>query len=136
MESSKVAIVGDSFCDLLASVGTLPVWGSDVVTSRPLEMVPGGSALNTAVQLDNMCRVFDAFPASSVPRQAGPPSVVLHSVVGRDSFGNFLRRALQKTGVYLSSPSDKSVREVRQHYLWKGMYVGSLTACFFWGGFW
>lgn len=95
-----VAILGDSFCDILAGVDRLPAWGADVVIKRPLQMMAGGSALNTAVQLSNLTQLFPP---------ARPLSVALHSVIGHDSFGAFLRTSLRGTRVRLYSPSDASV---------------------------
>ena len=48
-----LAIIGDAMCDLSATGLTdgLPEWGGDRVAPNPIEMLPGGSGLNSAVLL-------------------------------------------------------------------------------------
>ena len=53
----KFAVLGDAFVDVVASAlaaDQLPQWGSDIECSRPIQLQPGGSALNTATHLANL----------------------------------------------------------------------------------
>lgn len=49
----KLAILGDVFCDLSAVgiTGGLPDWGGDRAVDAPIQMLPGGSGLNSCFQL-------------------------------------------------------------------------------------
>ena len=48
----QLAIIGDVFCDLSATgLSGLPSWGGDAAVASPIRMLPGGSGLNSAVQL-------------------------------------------------------------------------------------
>ncbi|CAK4069824.1 unnamed protein product [Aphanomyces euteiches] len=83
-----IAIVGDSFVDVLAGVERLPVWGQDTPCHTPIQMQPGGSALNTATQLAHL----------------HGPQVEFFTGLGTDAFGDILVRHLAKHGVTLHSP--------------------------------
>jgi sugar/nucleoside kinase (ribokinase family) len=51
------AVLGDAFVDVVAGTlapDQLPQWGGDVECSRPIQLQPGGSALNTATHLANL----------------------------------------------------------------------------------
>ncbi|OQR99540.1 hypothetical protein ACHHYP_05830 [Achlya hypogyna] len=74
-----IAVVGDSFVDVLAGVVALPQWGQDTPCADPIQMQPGGSALNTATQLANL----------------GAP-VAFFSAYGADAFGDLLSAHLAK----------------------------------------
>ncbi|KAJ0390165.1 hypothetical protein ATCC90586_011569 [Pythium insidiosum] len=66
----KIAVLGDSFVDVVAGTlrpDQLPRWGGDVECSRPIELQPGGSALNTATHLASVGPAID---------------VELHTVIG------------------------------------------------------
>lgn len=59
MTGVTFAVVGDTFVDVVAGTlapGQLPKWGSDVECSRPIQLQPGGSALNTATHLANLAQ--------------------------------------------------------------------------------
>lgn len=71
-----------------------------MVLRQPIEQMAGGSALNTACQLGNLVRLLGA---------GTPWAVDLHTIIGVDPFGQFLRSAL-KPPVTLSSPSDDNLR--------------------------
>jgi sugar/nucleoside kinase (ribokinase family) len=69
----NIAVIGDIFCDILASnMVALPRWGED--TLSPISILPGGSALNTTVH----CANYSQFTVSAM-------HVTLHSAVGCDS---------------------------------------------------
>ncbi|ETW05150.1 hypothetical protein H310_04157 [Aphanomyces invadans] len=81
-----IAVIGDSFVDVLAGVETLPAWGRDSPCKEPIQMQPGGSALNTATQLANL---------------RGDDEVTFFSAVGADAFGDMLKAHLEKSRVKL-----------------------------------
>ncbi|OWY97358.1 hypothetical protein PHMEG_00032131 [Phytophthora megakarya] len=91
----KFAVLGDAFVDVVAGTlgpNQLPQWGGDVECSRPIELQPGGSALNTATHLANLnC------------------NVTLHTAVGNDSFANVLKAHLDERNIELSSPRLENV---------------------------
>lgn len=71
------AVLGDSFVDVVAGTlapEQLPKWGGDVECSLPIQLQPGGSALNTATHLANL--------ASKQGAQTPTHAVELHTVVG------------------------------------------------------
>ncbi|RQM18971.1 hypothetical protein B5M09_001862 [Aphanomyces astaci] len=83
-----IAVIGDSFVDVLAGVQTLPAWGQDSPCKEPIQMQPGGSALNTATQLANL----------------NGGGVALFTAVGGDAFGDMLKNHLVKSSVELHAP--------------------------------
>ncbi|KAF0689124.1 Aste57867_19396 [Aphanomyces stellatus] len=83
-----IAVLGDSFVDVLAGVEGLPTWGQDTPCTSPIQMQPGGSALNTATQLANLNGTRVAF----------------HTALGADAFGEMLTGHLAKRHVELHSP--------------------------------
>ncbi|RHY90530.1 hypothetical protein DYB37_006214 [Aphanomyces astaci] len=83
-----IAVIGDSFVDVLAGVQTLPAWGQDSPCKEPIQMQPGGSALNTATQLANL----------------NSGGVALFTAVGADAFGDMLKNHLVKSRVDLHAP--------------------------------
>lgn len=123
MSGVKFAVVGDTFVDVVAGTlapDQLPKWGGDVECSRPIELQPGGSALNTATHLANLAQGHAL---------GDRMSVALHTVVGirrglcslkfelfahcwglcdvcigTDSFADVVRGHLAKRGVSLHSP--------------------------------
>jgi ribokinase len=81
----QVSIIGDAFCDVIVSgIAALPEWGGDELAARPISMAAGGSALNTAVQLGHLAKLC-------LDSSQAPPSIVLHTALGDDLFGRFLR---------------------------------------------
>jgi sugar/nucleoside kinase (ribokinase family) len=97
MARVRIAVIGDAFVDVVAGTiapDQLPKWGGDTEVFRPIELQPGGSALNTATHL--------AAHGDAV-------AVTLHTVVGADAFGDVLRKHLADRNVALSSPSLEGV---------------------------
>ena len=81
----RVLVVGDTFVDVLAGpIAQLPAWGHAVASSKPIEVLPGGCALNVA---------------SSLARLRG--CAALYSGIGRDAFGDIPRNHLARLGVTL-----------------------------------
>ncbi|DBA04647.1 TPA: hypothetical protein N0F65_012230 [Lagenidium giganteum] len=101
-QTIKFAVIGDSFVDVVAGTlapEQLPKWGGDVECSLPIEMQPGGSALNTATHLANIARLHPTHRLQ----------VELHTVVGTDAFADVLKHHLSSHGIRLSSPGLKNV---------------------------
>jgi hypothetical protein len=76
MTSVRFAVLGDTFVDVVAgtlSPAQLPTWGGDVECSRPIQLQPGGSALNTATHLASLARGHSS---------SGQLHVSLHTAVG------------------------------------------------------
>lgn len=96
--SLRIAVLGDCFVDVVAGTlapDQLPQWGGDVEVARPIQLQPGGSALNTATHIANLA---DGNSNASI-------SVELHTVVGTDAFGDVLKTHLAARHVELSSPA-------------------------------
>ncbi|KAF4321303.1 hypothetical protein BBO99_00001494 [Phytophthora kernoviae] len=94
----KFAVLGDSFVDVVAGTlapDQLPKWGGDMECSLPIQMQPGGSALNTATHLANL--------SSHNPQHE--LHVTLHTAVGCDRFADVLKTHLDERKVTLSSPA-------------------------------
>lgn len=53
MIMKTITIIGDIFCDIVASLNSnsLPTWGTD--TLAPINIIPGGSCLNTTLHGNN-----------------------------------------------------------------------------------
>ena len=93
-----VQIVGDVYLDVVAKVDDLPAWDGDTSITSPIETLPGGSALNTAVQLNNLLRT------RKQGRQARPVRhCTLHSRVGTDLYGDLVADYIRDAGVDLSA---------------------------------
>jgi sugar/nucleoside kinase (ribokinase family) len=82
-DAPLIAVIGDSFVDVVAGIEGLPQWGKDIPCPRPIQLHPGGSALNTATQLANV-----------------NANVAFHSAIGTDAFGDLLSRHLAARGVH------------------------------------
>jgi sugar/nucleoside kinase (ribokinase family) len=98
----RFAILGDSFVDVVAgtlSADQLPKWGSDVECSLPIQMQPGGSALNTATHLSHLGHKNPTHEFI----------VDLHTCVGQDSFSEVLKTHVSKRKIQLISPELKEV---------------------------
>lgn len=103
MVNVKFAVLGDSFVDVVAGTlapEQLPKWGGDVECSLPIQLQPGGSALNTATHIGKL--------AAGHPQHA--LAVELHSVVGG-------RPLLLAIGIALSGDGGADTRLVgtRRH---------------------
>lgn len=93
----QLAIIGDVFCDLSATgMAGLPQWGGDREVASPIRMLPGGSGLNSAIQLAS----YQTDPARDAiaPHGAGVHTV-LHAALGHDSFCDFLQDQAAAAGV-------------------------------------
>eukprot|EP00303_Exanthemachrysis_gayraliae_P002778 CAMPEP_0206003898 /NCGR_PEP_ID=MMETSP1464-20131121/3657_1 /ASSEMBLY_ACC=CAM_ASM_001124 /TAXON_ID=119497 /ORGANISM="Exanthemachrysis gayraliae, Strain RCC1523" /LENGTH=408 /DNA_ID=CAMNT_0053377291 /DNA_START=13 /DNA_END=1241 /DNA_ORIENTATION=- len=95
-------IVGDVYLDMIAKVSSLPRYNSDTLIEKKIETQPGGSALNTAVQLESLIRTRRR---DYTHRQMRFDRCVLHSLVGDDLYGRMVADRVRKTGVILSAPS-------------------------------
>lgn len=99
-EPVLAAVVGDFFVDIQAEVPQLPVWDGDVET-RAIEVLPGGSAANTARQLQALL--------------PGGSEVKLFSTVGDDLLGQAALSRLEAQGfstkhiTRLSQPSSACI---------------------------
>ncbi|KAL1525003.1 hypothetical protein AB1Y20_019879 [Prymnesium parvum] len=98
LRPSTVHIVGDAYLDMLAKVEHLPEWDSDTMIETPIQTLAGGSALNTAVQLNSLL---------TSRRQRGQDRpfrrCVLHSRLGDDLYGDLVAARIRKAGVQLSA---------------------------------
>ena len=94
---STIHVVGDIYLDVIAKVDEIPVWDGDTAIRSPIETVPGGSALNTAVQLSALLRTRRQRFQSNPLRRC-----VLHSRVGTDLYGDLVAEKIREAGVKLS----------------------------------
>lgn len=93
----QLAIIGDVFCDLSATgVTGLPEWGGDREVASPIRMLPGGSGLNSAIQLASY--QSDPRRDAIAPNGAGVHTV-LHAALGHDTFCEFLQEQAAAAGV-------------------------------------
>ncbi|CAH0520293.1 unnamed protein product [Peronospora belbahrii] len=93
----KFAVLGDAFVDVVAGTlvhERLPQWGTGVECTQPIQLQPGGSALNTATHLANLS---NRNPTHEL-------HVTLHTAIGSDSFAEMLKAHLAEHKVVLSSP--------------------------------
>lgn len=80
-----VLVVGDAFCDVNAGpLPGLPQWGCNVISPGAIAAMPGGGALNVACGLQRL-----------------RGSTALFTGIGRDAFGDMLRRHCAEVGVNL-----------------------------------
>ncbi len=101
----QVSIIGDAFADIVVSgIGALPEWGGDALASQPIAMAAGGSALNTSLQFGHLVRLFPVIVQA-------PPIIVMHTALGDDQFGRFLREQVDSTPlVELSTAAASSAK--------------------------
>ncbi len=74
----------------------LPEWGGDREVASPIRMLPGGSGLNSAIQLTSY--QSDSNRDAIAPNGAGVVTV-LHAALGDDSFCDFLQERAGAAGV-------------------------------------
>lgn len=98
----SIHIVGDVYLDMIAKVSSLPKWDGDTLIEMPIETHPGGSALNTAVQLASL---ISTRRRELTVRRLRFDKCVLHSLVGDDVYGRLVSERIKQTGVILSAPS-------------------------------
>jgi len=100
------AIIGDSFADILVGpLQALPQWGQDILSEKPFEIMAGGSALNTAVQMSALKGLV--FPSQGNKKGASfdkfkNTQITLHTGIAADYFGTLLLSRLHQTGVKAS----------------------------------
>lgn len=100
---STVHIIGDAYLDVIAKIRELPRWDGDTSIYDPIETVAGGSALNTAVQMQAL---LDSRRQRPEPggRRSPIRRCVLHSLIGSDVYGDLIATQLRAAGVTLSAP--------------------------------
>mmetsp|Transcript_7928 Transcript_7928/g.10449 ORF Transcript_7928/g.10449 Transcript_7928/m.10449 type:complete len:372 (-) Transcript_7928:122-1237(-) len=101
----RISVVGDAFADILVGpIDKLPEWGQDTLVKNPIEIMAGGCALNTAVQMAALQGLPWRCHSNGV--LVRPPSVdfTFHSSIGADSFGSILLSRLFQAGVKPSLP--------------------------------
>lgn len=87
----NISIVGDIFCDIVASNLTeMPRWGEDTLSA--ISILPGGSALNTTLH----CAKYVSYKGKS-------NKIVLYSAVGDDPQGKICNDALKDELVVCSN---------------------------------
>lgn len=96
--SRSIAIIGDIYIDLMVGpLEELPDWGQDRTAHRPIQVLPGGSALNTSIQIRNFSSLQETRPiGNSSPSRIYP---LLFSFVGSDLFGNFILDKMREFGI-------------------------------------
>lgn len=100
--SISISIIGDSFCDIMVTnLEKLPSWGADVLSNSPFEILAGGSALNSAIQLSNLINLYD----EELLDKNIVMDVKLHTIIGDDNYGTILKNATAKHHVKLFSPT-------------------------------
>ncbi|CAM9439872.1 unnamed protein product [Scytosiphon promiscuus] len=120
-----ISVLGDTFVDIVCRpLEHLPTWGTDTVVSEPIRVMLGGSAANFAVHATNLGRATAAATSTTTttsnpsggtptdqgsaaaeggvggtPQQLGQQKCVLHTSVGSDDMGQFVRTKLDEHGV-------------------------------------
>lgn len=104
--ASDITVIGDVFADILLHLpasqdGAPPlVWGGDLLLESAVEVLPGGSGLNTATHLSV------TFSSSATTTTS---CVTLWSAIGSDQWGDTIRSHARRCGVrlrgVLSAPS-------------------------------
>ena len=97
--TKTIQIIGDVYLDVLAKVDSLPEWDGDTSITSPIETLPGGSALNTAVHLSALLRTRKQRGVAKPIQRC-----VLHSRIGADLYGNLVATGIEEAGVILSAP--------------------------------
>ncbi|KAJ1618871.1 hypothetical protein T492DRAFT_437729 [Pavlovales sp. CCMP2436] len=102
-ELKSIHVIGDVYLDMIAKVSRLPQWDGDTLIEMPIETHPGGSALNTAVQLASLINTRWREP--KMRKTVKFDRCVLHSLVGEDVYGQVVTERIKDTGVELSAPA-------------------------------
>lgn len=102
-ELKTIHVVGDVYLDMIAKVSKLPMWDGDTLIEMPIETHPGGSALNTAVQLASL--INTRWREAKLRKMLRFDRCVLHSLVGDDVYGRLVTERVKETGVELSAPA-------------------------------
>ena len=74
----RFSVIGDSFLDIVAGIQKIPSWGGD--SAGNIAQHSGGSAFNTCCHL------------ASLTQDIGIENVSFFGGVGRDAWGEFLRK--------------------------------------------
>jgi len=99
----SIHVVGDVYLDMIAKVSSLPKWDGDTLIEMPIETHPGGSALNTAIQLASLIETRNRDDLTMMRMRFD--KCVLHSLVGDDVYGRLVTERVRQTPVVLSAPS-------------------------------
>jgi len=83
----RISIIGDLFCDILASTQKLPTWGTDTLASG-IQLLPGGSGLNSAIHATKYIAYKDY-----------PIKISLCGAVGEDMFSSIMKRAIEDNAI-------------------------------------
>lgn len=102
-DRKTIHVVGDVYLDMIAKVSRLPSWDGDTLIEMPIETHPGGSALNTAVQLASL--ISTRWREAKLRKILKFDRCVLHSLVGDDVYGRLVTERVKETGVELSAPA-------------------------------
>jgi sugar/nucleoside kinase (ribokinase family) len=84
---NRISIIGDLFCDILASTQNLPTWGTDTLASG-IQLLPGGSAFNSAVYASKYTRLKEY-----------PIQISLYGAVGNDMFSGIMKKAIHDNDI-------------------------------------
>lgn len=84
---SRISIIGDLFCDILASTQNLPTWGTDTLASG-IQLLPGGSAFNSAVHASKYIGLKEY-----------PIKISLFGAVGNDMFSGIMKKAIHDNDI-------------------------------------
>jgi hypothetical protein len=103
VELKTIHVIGDVYLDMIAKVSKLPQWDGDTLIEMPIEMHPGGSALNTAAQMASL--INSRWREAALHTALKFDRCVLHSLVGDDVYGQLVTERINQTGVELSAPA-------------------------------
>jgi hypothetical protein len=79
----------------------MPQWGGDVAVQSPVQMLPGGSGLNSSIALAAFQRDGDRDKIVGAERSG--VETTLHAPLAEDAFGAFLRDGAEQAGVDLQA---------------------------------
>ena len=83
----RISIIGDLFCDVLASTQKLPSWGTDTLASG-IQLLPGGSALNSAIHASKY-----------VELKGYQIKISVCGAVGDDMFSGIMKKAIKDNDI-------------------------------------
>ena len=94
-----ISIIGDAFVDIFCRCSNLPVLGGDTLLQKPMELLPGGSGVNTATHLVGLLNSHnDNCDAASL---VSFDEVNVYTAVGMDDHGDLLRGHANEIGFKL-----------------------------------
>jgi sugar/nucleoside kinase (ribokinase family) len=103
-DACVISIVGDTYTDIMVGpVESLPTWGQDRLAERPIQLLPGGSSLNTCVQLTNLIasNLFFQNVFQKLPLCFSQCATKVFSSIGADTLGDFIKSKMNELGVDL-----------------------------------